>query len=186
MFSTILGLLALAAAAFALVWLRQVTQHVLELGRRVLESQDIGRINDAASRVETFESRMAGCERKAAENQKQLAEYNARLSELVAKLGSVEQTANKNEAGFAELVPNVKALADEVQTIKRFQAATEKIHSLVQAAFSDLQASTPASEDFGMPPGAAKPKEASEGPQDWWQKEVEDEKKSGLQPWQST
>ena len=168
MATILLASAALAAAAFAVVWLRQVRQQVLDLGRRVLESQDIGRINEAANKTETFESRMAGCERKASENQNQLAEFKTRLSELAARLGSVEQTANKNETGFAELVPNVKALADEIQTIKRFQAATEKIHSLIQAAFTDMQAGMPSHEDFGTL-GAAESKEASEGPQEWWQ-----------------
>jgi len=186
MYATIIGLLALAAAGFALVWVRQVHQQLLDLGRRVLESQDIGRINDSASRVETFESRMAGCERKASEGQKELAEAKTKLSELTAKLGSVEQTANKNDAGFAELVPDVKALADEIQAIKKFQTATEKVHGVIQAALSDMQASLPAGVDLAATLGTAKPKEVAEGPQDWWQKEVEDQKKTGLQSWQSS
>ncbi len=169
MFIATVVLLALAAAVFAIAWLTRVNKHVLELGRRVLESEDIGRINEAANKTETFESRMAGCERKASESQNQLAEFKTKLSELATKLGSVEQMANKNEACLTELVPNVKALADEIQTIKKFQAATEKVHSLIQAALTDMQAGMSLNEGLGTTLQAAKPKEVSEGPQEWWQ-----------------
>ena len=184
MTTVLLALVALAAAGFAIAWLTRVNKLISDLGHRVLESQDIGRINDAAAKTETFESRMAGCEHKAAEGQKQLAEFKTKLSELATRLGSVEQTASKNEAGFAELVPDVKALADEIQTIKKFQAATEKVHGLIQAAFTDIQASMSPNEGLGSALEAAKPKEASEGPQDWWQKEIEAQKTSGPRPWQ--
>lgn len=196
---------ALAAAVFAIGWLLKVNKHLSDLGRRVLASQDIGRINEAANKTETFESRMAGCERKADESQKQLMEYKTKLSaiadklgaseqkmasfevrfdELAAKLGSVEQMATKNEACFDEMIPNIKALADEIQAIKKFQMATEKVHSLIQTAFTDMQASVPADEDLVTMPQAAKPQEASEGPQEW-QQEPGPQKTSGSRPWQS-
>jgi chromosome segregation ATPase len=165
----VLALLALAAAALAIGWLSRVNRHLSELGRRVLDSQDIGRINEAANKTETFESRMAGCERKADEGQKQLVEYKTKLSELTTKLGSVEQMTKKNEACLAELIPNVKALADEIQTIKKFQTATEKVHGLILTAFTDMQASMTPHEGLRTPLEAAEPKEASEGPQEWWQ-----------------
>ncbi len=172
MFSTItivLALVALAAAAFAIVQLRTVSWHLSDLGRRVLDSQDIGRISAAAEKVETFESRMAGCERNADESQKQLAEFKTKVSELAAKAGAAEQIARRNEASLAELVPNIKALADAIQTIKKFQTATEKVHSMIQAALSDMQTSTAPADGLGTPAEAAKPAEASEGPQEWWQ-----------------
>ncbi len=169
MFIATVVLLALAAAAFAIAWLTRVNQHVLELGRRVLESEDIGRINDAANKIETFQSRMAACEHKASESQKELAEFKIKLNELTAKLGTVEQTAKQNEACVTELIPNVKALADEVQTIKKFQTATEKVHSLIQAALTDMQAGMSFNEGLKTTLQAAKPKEASEGPEEWWQ-----------------
>lgn len=172
MFGTItivLALSALGAAIFAVVWVSKVNRYLSELGRRVLDSQDIGRINEAANKTETFESRMAGCERKAEENQKQLAENKTKLSELAARAGSIEQMARKNEACLTELVPNIKALADEIQTMKKFQTATEKVHSLIQAAFSDMQASMTPHGGPGTTLQDALPKEASEGPQEWWQ-----------------
>ena len=169
MFDIFLASLALAAAVFAVGWLSRVNKHLSELGRRVLDSQDIGRINEAANKTETFESRMVGCERKADEGQKQLAEFKTKLSELTTKAGSVEQMAKKNEACLTEIIPNVKALADEVQTIKKFQVATEKVHSLILTALTDMQASMTAHEGLGTMLEAAKPREASEGPQEWWQ-----------------
>ncbi len=165
----LLALLALAAAVFAIGWLSRINKHLSELGRRVLDSQDIGRINEAANKTESFESRMAGCEHKAGESQNQLVEHKTKLSELAAKLGSVEQMANKNETCLAEIIPNIKALADEIQTIKKFQVATEKVHSLILAALTDMQASMAPHEGLGTTLEAAKPKEASEGPEEWWQ-----------------
>jgi septal ring factor EnvC (AmiA/AmiB activator) len=209
MFDTIaivfLVLLALAAAVSAIGWLSRVNKHVSELGRRVLESQDIARINEAANKTESFESRMAGCEHKADESQNQLVEYKTKLSELAdklgasgqkmasfegrfdefaTKLGSVEQMANKNEAYLAETIPSIKALADEIQTIKKFQTATEKVHSLTLAAFTDMQVSMPPDDGLGTTPEAAKPEETSQGPEEG-QEEAENQKMSGSRPWQS-
>lgn len=163
----VLALAASGAAAFAVVRLSKVNMHVLDLGRRVLESEDVSRMNEAARKAETFESRLAGCEKKAEECQKQLAEFGTKQIEFGAKVESVEQAANKNESCLAELVPSIKVLADEVQTIRKFQTATEKVHSLIQAAFSDIQTSMSPADDFGLKP--AEPKETSEGPQEWWQ-----------------
>jgi len=209
MFNTItivfLALLALAMAVIAIVWLSRVRKHLSELGIRVLESQDIGRIKEAANKTESFESRMAGCEHKADESQNQLGEYKTKLSELAAKLeaseqkmasfevrfdelatklGSVEQMANKNEAGLAEAIPSIKALADEIQNLQKFQTATEKAHSLIQAAFTDIQASIPPEESLVTTPETAKPEETSQGPEEW-QEETEKQKISGSQRWQS-
>jgi len=174
--------LALAAAVFAIGWLSRVNNRLSELGRRVLASQDIGRINDAANKTESFESRMAGCERKADESQNQLAEYKTKLSEHTSKLGSVEQMAKKNETCLAEIIPNIKALADEIQIIKKFQVATEKGHSLILTALTDMQASMTPNGGLGATLEAAKPKEASE---EWWQEETGDQKMSGSSVGQS-
>lgn len=201
----VLALLALAAAVVAIGWLSRVNKHLSELGRRVLESQDIGRIKEAANKTESFESRMAGCEHKADENQNQLAEYKTKLSELAAKLGaseqktasfevrfdelatklgSVEQMANKNEASLTEAIPSIKALADETQTLQQFQTATEKAHSLILDAFTDMRASMPHGEGLGTTPETAKPEETSQGPEER-QEETEDQKMSGSHRWQS-
>ena len=209
MFNTItiffLALLALAAAVVAIGWLLRLSKHMSELGRRVLESQDIGRINEAARKTESFESRMAGCEHKADESQNQLAEHKTKLSELAEKLGaseqktasfevrfdeltskleSVEQMANKNEASLAESIPSIKALADEIQILQKYQTATEKARSLVLAAFTDMQANMPAEECLGTTPETAKPEETSQGPEDW-KEEAENQKTSGSFRWQS-
>ena len=173
MFNTItivlvfLTLSAVAAAGFAVLYLSRVKRNLSELGMRVLESQDIGKIKEAANKAGSLESRMAECEHKADENKNQIAEnktkvneftneitsseqkittFEGRFDELTTKLESVEQKANKNEDSLAQTVPNIKALADEIQNIKMFQTATEKIHSLIQTAFTDIQASVPPEE----------------------------------------
>ena len=200
-----LTLSALAAALFAIGWLLRFKKHLSELGVRVLESEDIGKIKEAASKAGSYESRMAGCEHNADENQNQLAEHKTKLSELAdkleaseqkigsievrfdelsTKLGSVEQMANKNEDGLAQTIPNIKALADEIQSIEKFQTATEKIHSLIQAAFSDMQVSAPPEEVPVTMPEAAKPEVASQGPEEW-QEETKDQKMPGSHRWQS-
>ena len=209
MFNTItivfLALLALAVAVVAIGWLLRLSKHLSELGRRVLESEDIGRIKEAAKKTESFESRMAGCEHKADESQNQLAEHKTKLSELAAKLEaseqkmasfevrfdelttkleSVEQMANKNEASLAEAIPSIKALADEIQSLQKFQTATEKAHSLIQAAFTDMQASIPPEESLGTTPETAKLEETSQEPEEW-QEEAEGQKTSGSLRWQS-
>jgi septal ring factor EnvC (AmiA/AmiB activator) len=199
------ALLALAAAGVAIVWISKLSKHLSELGRSVLESQDIGRIKEAANKIESFDSRMAGCEHKADESQNHLTEHKTKLSELAAKLEaseqktasfdvrfdelatkleSVEQMANKNEAGLAEAIPSIKALADEIQILQKFQTATEKSHSLIQAAFTDMQASIPPEESLGTTPETTKPEEASQEPEEL-QEETKDPKMSGSRRWNS-
>jgi len=195
---------ALAAAVFAIGYLSNVKRRLSELGIRVLESEDIGKIKEAANKAESYETRMAGCEHKADESQNQIAVHETKLSkladkleaseqkmasskvrfdELSTRLESVEQLANKNEDGLAQTVPNIKALADKIQSIKKFQTATEKIHSLIQAAFSDMQASTPPEEVPVTMPEAAKLEEDSQGSEEW-QEETKDQKVSGSHRWQ--
>jgi len=199
---------ALAMAVFAIGYLSRLKKRLSQLGMRVLESEDIGKIKESASKAESYESRMAGCEHRAEENQNKLAVHETKLSELADKLGeseqkmaslkvrfdelstrleSVEQMANKNEDGLAQTVPNIKALADEIQSIKKFQTATEKTHSLIQAAFDDMQVAAPSEVDPGtMPeaatPEAAKPEEDSQGPEEW-QEVTKDQKVSGSHRW---
>jgi chromosome segregation ATPase len=206
----LLTLSALAVAGFAIVLLSGVKKNLSELGMRVLESQDIGKIKEAASKAESFESRMAGCEQKADESKNLLAEHKTKLNELTehktklneladklraseqkmaslevrfnelfTRLESVEQMVSRNEDGLAQTVPNIKALADEIQSIKKFQTATEKVHSLIQSAFTDMQANMSSQESLGTTP-----EDASQGPEEW-QKETKDEEMSGSHRWQS-
>ena len=160
----LLTLSAVGAAGFAVAMLSKVKRGLSDLGMRVLESQDIGKIKEAANKTDTFESRLAGWEQKAQESNNLLAEQKkkldeladnldaseekmasleVRLNELTTRLESVEQKTSKNENDLAQTVPNIKALADEIQSIKMFQTTTEKIHGLIQSAFSDMQASMP-------------------------------------------
>jgi chromosome segregation ATPase len=210
----VVALSAVAMAVFAIGYLSSVKRRLSELGIRVLESEDIGKIKSAANKAESYETRMAGCEHNAEENQNKIAVHETKLSELANKLGeseqkmssfkvrfdevankleSVEQMANKNEDGLAQTVPNIKGLADEIQSIKSFQTATEKIHSLIQTAFDDLQVAAPPENVPATIPEAAKPEdakpsdakseEASQGSEEW-QEVTKDQKVSGSSRWQ--
>ena len=178
----LLTLSAVAAAGFAVMYLSKVKRNLSELGMRVLESQDIGKIKEAANKTDSFESRLAGWEQKAQQSNNQLAEnktklheladnldaseekmasLEVRLNELTTRLESVEQKTSRNENDLAQTVPNIKALADEIQSLKIFQSATEKIHSLIQSAFTDMQAGVPSNEGFVTPPEFPTPEEAN-------------------------
>jgi len=199
-----LTLSAVVMAVYAIGCLLRVKKSLSELGLRVLESEDIGKIKEAANKAESYETRMAGCEHKAEENQNRLAVHETKLSELADKLAaseqkmasfkvrfdelstrleSVEQMANKNEDGLAQMVPNIKSLADEIQSIKKFQTATEKIHSLIQAAFTDMQVSMPHEEAPVTMPEAAKAEDASKESEEW-EEVTKDQKMSGSHRWQ--
>jgi hypothetical protein len=182
-----LVLLSLATAGISIVWLLKVKKHLSELGKRVLESEDIGKILQAAEKVGTFESRMSGCESKADESQKRHVEYETKLNELITRQGATEQKmdknsadlaktldqlsafqemANRNEAGLTEIIPNIKDLADEVQSLKKFQTAIENTRSLILSAFTDMQVSVPPEEGRELTPEIAGPEQISNGSED--------------------
>jgi len=177
MLGTTITVLAFAAAVFAIGWLLKVNRLVSDLGKRVLETQDIHRVIEAAGRIESFESRVTGNEQKASENQNQLAEYKAKLDELTTKLESFEQMVKKNETCLADIIPAIKALTDDIRTVKKFQAATEKVHNLMVSAFSDMQAIISSDEGLEIPQ-ADRQQEASEAIEEWWQGQVDDVKMS--------
>lgn len=178
----LLTLSAVGAAGYAILYLSKVKKDLMDLGMRVLESQDIGKIKEAANKTDTFESRLAGFEQKTEESKNQFSEQKTKLDELVGKIGaseqkvgsfdarfnelstkleSVEQKTSKNENDLAQTVPNIKALADEIQNLKIFQAATEKTHNLIVDAFNDMQAGVPSNEGFVTPPKNPTPEEAN-------------------------
>ena len=216
----LLTLSAVAAAGYAILYLSKVKRSLSELGMRVLESQDIGKIKDAANKTDSFESRLAGSEQKADEGRNQLNEqktklneladkfgaseqkigsFDARFNELSTKLESVEQKISKNENDLAQTVPNIKALADEIQKLKIFQAVTEKTRNIILDAFNDMQASRPPEEDMVTIPQAAntedttpeqatpeeeKTEEALKGLEEW-QDEQDPQRITGSRRWQS-
>jgi chromosome segregation ATPase len=227
----VLALLSLVTAVAAIGWLSAVSKHLSALGKRVLESDDIGKIIKAADKVGTYESRMTGCESKADKSQKQLVEHETRLSELTArqgateqrmdrhsadlavsskktasfelrfdefennvgeklnklveletkvnelaaKLESVEEMVSNNRSGLTEADRNIKVLMDKIEVLQKFQAATEKTHSLIQAAFADIRTSIPSEEDRTVTSKIAEPEETSQSPEDMHQ-EAEDQK----------
>jgi len=101
--SLILAACALLACVAALGWLSKVSKRMTGLGRRLLESEDVGKIKEAAQRAASFETRMVGCENVASQNQSQLEEHKTRLSELATGTGATEQIVNRNAAGLGEV-----------------------------------------------------------------------------------
>ena len=230
----VLALISLVVASVAIGWLSLVSKHLSVLGKRVLESQDIGRVIQAADKAASFESRMTGCEGRADESQSQLAEHETKLSELIAKqeaagqmmdrhtadlakasekmasfelrfgefenkvgeklnqlleletevnelasrLKSVEGMVNNNRSGLAEADQSIKALTDKIESLEKFQTTTEKTHSLIQAAFTDMRESMSPDEGQGIISEIPEPEGTSQGPGDG-QEEVEDQKTSG-------
>jgi chromosome segregation ATPase len=173
----VLGLLSLAAAVTALVWLAKLRKLLSVLGQRVLESEDIGKILQAAEKVGVYESRITCCEGKTDESKKQLAEHETKLNhlaaletkvnELAARLQSVEQVSGRNEADLATAGQNIKTVTDEIEILQKFQTATEKTHSLIQAAFADMGAGMSSIvEAREIRPQISEPQEASQEPQD--------------------
>jgi len=189
-----LALLSLAAAGTAIGWLSIVNKHLSALGKRVLESEDIGRINQAADKVGSFESRMSGCETKADESQKRYEEYETKFNELLARQGATEQKmdklstdlakaldqlsafqekANRNEAGLTEIVPSIKDLADEVQSLKKFQMDIENTRSLILSSLNDMQTTLPVETSPGVTPEV--PESGVTVPEDGYQADKEQE-----------
>jgi len=146
----VLTLLSLVTATIAIGWLVNLRKHLSVLGQRVLESEDIGKILQAAEKVGFYESRITDCQSKADEFKKQIDEHETKLNQLVQletkvkehadRLQSVEQIAGRNETDLAKAGQDIKALTDEIETLQKFQTATEKTHSLIQAAFTDMGA----------------------------------------------
>jgi len=212
------------------MYLLKVKRSLSELGMRVLESQDVGKIKEAANKAGTFESRVAGCEQKTDESKNQIAEnktklneladklraseeklpsFEARFNEISNKLESVEQKTSKNENNLAQIIPTIKALADEIQNLKIFQSATEKVRGRILDAFNDMQVSMPSNEGFVTPlefpapedanSEASKPEEETseaQTPEDSepddavkeledWQKEKEPPRATGSRRWLS-
>lgn len=97
----VLALISVVVAVVAIGWLSIISSRLSTLGKKVLASEDIGRIIQAADKTESFESRMTGCQSKANESQNQLAEHDTKLSELAAKQGASEQMMDRHTADIA-------------------------------------------------------------------------------------
>jgi septal ring factor EnvC (AmiA/AmiB activator) len=169
-----LAVISLVAAGVAIVWLSIIRKQLSALGKRILESEDIGKILQAAEKVGTFESRMTGCENKTGESQKQLSELQSKVNESASKIESIETKSGRNENGLAEIVPSIKNLAEEIQNLQKFQTATKKTHSLIQAAFTEMGARMSFEEGEEMTSHVTEPEQISNEPETEHQ-EVEDQ-----------
>lgn len=99
----VLALISFTFTIIAIVWLSIVNKHLSALGKRVLESEDIERVIQAADKAVSFESRITGCQSKADESQNQLAELQTRLSEITAKLDVTGQTMDQYTSDLAKI-----------------------------------------------------------------------------------
>jgi len=121
-----LALISLLAAIIAIGWLLIVNKHLSILGQRVLESEDIGRIIQAADKVGSFESRMGGCENKADKSQQQLSEHETKLSELIARQQTFEQKTDRHSDDLtkmsdqlSELQTKMNELASKLESVEQ-------------------------------------------------------------------
>jgi len=217
----VLAVISLVVAAVAIGWISLVSSRLSALGRKVLASEDIGRVIQAADKTDSFESRLTGCKSKADESQNQLAELQTKLSEIAVKLGafgqmmdrlttdltttsektasfelrfdgfendfreklnqllqfetkvnelasnlrSIEGKVNNNGSGLAQADRSIKALTDEIESLKEFQTTTEKTHRLLQAAFTDTRTSMPHEEGLSITSETARLEETLQEPE---------------------
>lgn len=78
-----------------------------------------------------------------------LLELDTKVDNLATNLKSVEGSVNNNRAGIAAADQSVNALKNKIETLEKFQTVVEKTHSIIQAAFADIRASTIHEEDLG-------------------------------------
>ena len=123
-------LISLLVAAIAIGRLSIVSKNLSALSKRVLESEDIGRIIQAADETASFESRMTGCESKADESRNQLVEHETKLSELAAKQGAVDQTINKHTVDLA--MASEEMASSELRFTEFENEVGDKLNKLVE------------------------------------------------------
>ena len=97
----ILAFVSLVVSTIAIGWLSMVSKHLSDLGKRVLESEDVGRVIQAADNTASFESRISDFEKNNNESQNQLVEHETKLNEVVDKQGAVQQIINRHAADLA-------------------------------------------------------------------------------------
>jgi chromosome segregation ATPase len=120
--------LALFAAVVAIGWLWQVSNRVSDLGRRVLASESIERVSQAADKAISFESRMDGCENRIGRMQNQLVEHEASLKELAATLRTNQQVTESHVGGLAEASGKIASLESRLGASEN--KASEQIRQL--------------------------------------------------------
>lgn len=126
----VLAFISLVVAAVALGWLSLVSKHLSVLGKRVLESEDIGRIIQAADKTASFESRLAGCQSKVDESQNQLAELQTKLSEIATKQGAADQMMDRHTTDLAKA--SDKMASFELRFDEFENNVGEKLNQLLQ------------------------------------------------------
>jgi len=133
-----LTFLALLMAVAAIVWLETLSKRLSALSRRVLESKDIEKIIEAGDKMASLESRFAEFEDRISQSQNQLLESERKANEHATRLESAEHMIDEQVEGLAQANQSMKAVADKIQNLEEFQAATEKFRNLLFAAFSNM------------------------------------------------
>jgi len=134
-----LAFLALLMAVAAIGWIETVSKRLSALSRKVLESKDIEKIIEAGDKMASLESRFAEFENRIHQSQNQLLENERKANEHAATLESAEQMINKQAEGLVQSNQSMKAMADKIQNLEEFQAATEKFGNLLFAALSNVE-----------------------------------------------
>jgi hypothetical protein len=139
---------ALLVAAVAVGWLVGVNKRLSDLGMRVLESEDVNKIIDAANKTSFFESRVTACEEGTKQSQSQLAEHGTKLGELAANLGATENLAKRNETGSAEVSEKTASFESRVAACENRTEQSENRLSEQEAKANELFARLEAAEQM--------------------------------------
>lgn len=176
-----LALVSFTLAAISIFWLLKVRKLLSTLGKRILEFGDAASAIPAVDKTESLESRIAGCETgideidskvrqvediikthavDLANTSEKVASFEHRLDDIENNVGDkLNQAANKNQAGLAEVLTSVNALKDKIEDLEKFRTIVQKTHTIIQAAFADMRTSASAEKDLGALRQTAEPEE---------------------------
>jgi chromosome segregation ATPase len=191
-----LALVSFALAAISILWLLKVRKLLSTLSKIALEFDDAASAIPAADKTESLESRIAGCETTIdeiaskvrqvediikthavdlANTSEKIASYEHRFEYFESSLADkLNQAANKNQAGLAEVLTSVNALKDKIEDLEKFRTIIQKTHTIIQAAFADMRTSASAEKDPAASRQTAEPEvEALRWSQDEQQEAVD-------------
>jgi chromosome segregation ATPase len=124
-------------------------------------------IDEIASKVGRVEQIIKKHAVDLANTSEKIASFEHRFGDFENSIGDrLNQTANKNEAGLAEVDTSVNALKDKIETLEKFRTIVQKTHSIIQAAFADMRASRSPEKGLGVSSETTKPEAASRWSQD--------------------
>jgi chromosome segregation ATPase len=139
----ILAFVSLIVSTIAIGWLSMISKHLSGLGKRVLESEDVGRVIQAADNTASFESRISDCERSRNESQDKLAEHETKLNEVTDKQGTAQQIINRHAADLANTSEKLASfeirfndfennIGDKLNKLQEYDAKVNELTSKLQ------------------------------------------------------